>query len=87
VPTIGDKLFLIDPGSCGFGPALLAKMGQQQEKPIQALLSEVEKLVNEIRFVSDDAESRGVRNNSAKAVADVVLFEQTTILSACNILQ
>jgi hypothetical protein len=55
VPTIGDKLFLIDPGNYGFGPALLAKMGQQQEKPSQALLAGVEKLVNEIRFVSDDA--------------------------------
>jgi hypothetical protein len=49
------QVFLIDPGNYSFGPALLAKMGQQQENPSQALLAGVEKLVDEIRFVSDVA--------------------------------
>ena len=49
------QVFLIDPGHDGFGPALLAKMGQQQQKPSQALLAGVEQLVDEIRFVADDA--------------------------------
>ena len=49
------QVFLIDPGNYSFGPALLAKMGQQQENPSQTLLAGVEKLVDEIRFVSDVA--------------------------------
>ena len=49
------QVFLIDPGNYTFGPAVLAKMGQQQEKPSQALLAGVKKLVDEIRFVSDVA--------------------------------
>jgi hypothetical protein len=49
------QVFLIDPGNYSFGLALLAKMGQQQENPSQALLAGVEKLVDEIRFVSDVA--------------------------------
>ena len=43
------------PANDRFGLALLAEMGQQQENPSQALLAGVEKLVDEIRFVSDDA--------------------------------
>ena len=49
------QVFLADPGNYRFGTALLAKMGQQQENPSQALLAGVEKLVDEIRFVSDVA--------------------------------
>ena len=49
------QVFLIDPRNYSFGLALLAKMGQQQENPSQALLAGVEKLVDEIRFVSDVA--------------------------------
>src|SRR5258707_15053222 len=49
------QVFLIDPGNYRFGFALLAKMGQQQKDPSQALLAGVEKLVDEVRFVSDIA--------------------------------
>ena len=49
------QAFLIDSGKHCFGPAFLAKMRQQQQNPSQALLAGVEKLVDEIRFVSDDA--------------------------------
>ena len=49
------QVFLIDPGNYSLGPALLAKMGQQQENPSQALFARIEKLVDEIRFVSDVA--------------------------------
>jgi hypothetical protein len=48
------QVFLTNPGNYSFGTALFAKMGQQQENPSQALLAGVEKLVHEIRFVSDD---------------------------------
>jgi hypothetical protein len=49
------QVFLTDPVNDRFGNALLAKMGQQQENPSQTLLAGVENLVDEIRFVSDDA--------------------------------
>jgi hypothetical protein len=49
------QVFLTDPRNYSFGPALPAKMGQQHENPSQALLGGVEKLVDEIRFVSDAA--------------------------------
>ena len=49
------QVFLIDPGNDSFGLAFLAEMGQEQENPSQALLAGVEHLVDEIRFVSDDA--------------------------------
>src|ERR1700682_1663780 len=47
------QMFLSDPGNDSFGFALLAKMGQQQENPSQALLAGVEELVDQIRFVPD----------------------------------
>ena len=49
------QVFMIDPGNYSFGLALLVEMGQQQENPSQTLLGRVEKLVDEIRFVSDVA--------------------------------
>jgi len=49
------QVFLVDPGNDSCAPALLAKMGEQQENPSQALLAGVEHLVDEIRFVSDEA--------------------------------
>ena len=49
------QVFLTDPANDRFGFAVLAKMGQQQEHPSQALLAGIEHLVDEIRFVSDDA--------------------------------
>jgi hypothetical protein len=49
------QVFLIDAGHDCFGPAVLPKVRQQQEHPSQALLAGVEHLVDEIRFVSDEA--------------------------------
>lgn len=49
------QVFLINSGKDSFGPAFLAKMRQQQENPCQALLAGVEKLVNEVLFISDVA--------------------------------
>ena len=40
------QVFLIDSGKYGFGFSFLAKMGQQQENPGQALLAGVEKLID-----------------------------------------
>ena len=47
------QALLIDSGNYGFGPALFAKMSEQQENPSQTLLALIEKLVYEIRFVSE----------------------------------
>ena len=49
------QVFLIDSGNDNFGSTFLAKMSQQQENPCQALLAGVEKLVDEILFISDVA--------------------------------
>jgi hypothetical protein len=49
------QVFLIDSGKDRFGSTFLAKMSQQQENPGQALLAGVEKLVDQILFISDVA--------------------------------
>ena len=49
------QVFLIDFRMHDFGPALLAKISQQQENPSQALLTGVEELVDEIPFESNVA--------------------------------
>ena len=49
------QAILTDSGEYRFGSAFLAKMSKQQENPSQTLLARVEKLVDEIRFVSDAA--------------------------------
>src|SRR5436309_7492891 len=55
-PGCADHLcqaILTDSGKHRFGSALLAKMSEQQEDPSQTFFTRVEKLVHEIRFVSD----------------------------------
>src|SRR5437762_9904183 len=47
------QAFLIDFGNYSFGSGFLAKMSQQQKNPSQTLLARVEKLIDEIFFVSD----------------------------------
>ena len=57
-PGCADHLcqaILTDSGEYRFGSAFLAKMSKQQENPSQTLLARVEKLIDEIRFVSDVA--------------------------------
>ena len=49
------QVFLIDPGKDTLGATFLAKMSQQQESPGQTLLAGVEKLVDEIFFISEIA--------------------------------
>ena len=49
------QVLLIDAGDDRFGLAVLAKVRQQQEHPRQPLLARVEQLIDEIRFVADDA--------------------------------
>ena len=49
---------LLHSGDYYFGLAFLAKMRQQQENPSQTLFAGVEKLVHEIRFVSDVAQKQ-----------------------------
>ena len=49
------QVFLIDSGKYGFDSTFLAKMSQQQENPSQALLTGVEKLIDEILRESDVA--------------------------------
>ena len=49
------QVFLIDSGKYTLRAAFLAKMCQQQETPGQTLLAGVEKLVDEIFFISEIA--------------------------------
>ena len=49
------QVFLIDSGKDTLGATFLAKMSQQQETPGQPLLAGVEKLVDEILFISEIA--------------------------------
>ena len=49
------QVFLIDSGKDTLGATFLAKMSQQQETPGQTLLAGVEKLVDEILFISEAA--------------------------------
>ena len=49
------QAILTDSGDYGFSLAILAKMRKQQENSSQTLLARVEKLVDEILFVSDVA--------------------------------
>jgi hypothetical protein len=49
------QVFLIDSGKDTLGPTFLAKMREQQENPGQTLLAGVEKLVDEILFISEAA--------------------------------
>ncbi len=49
------QVFLIDSGKDTLGAAFLAEMSQQQEDPRQTLLAGVEKLVDEILFISEAA--------------------------------
>jgi len=49
------KSILIDSGDYSFSLAFLAKMRKQQENPSQTLFAGVEKLVYEVRFISDVA--------------------------------
>jgi hypothetical protein len=48
-------VFLIDSGKNTLGAPFLAKMSQQQETPGQTLLAGIEKLVDEILFISQAA--------------------------------
>ena len=57
-PGCADHLcqtILTDSGEHRFAAAFLAKMSEQQKDPGQTLFAGVEKLVDEIRFVSDVA--------------------------------
>ena len=49
------QVFLIDSGQNTLGATFLAEMRQQQETPGQTLLAGVEKLVDEILFISETA--------------------------------
>jgi hypothetical protein len=49
------QTILTDSGDYGFSLAFLAEMRKQQEDPSQTLFARAEKLVDEIRFVSDVA--------------------------------
>ena len=49
------QTLLIDSGEDCFGTAFFAKMGKQQENSSQALLARVEKLVDQILFITDIA--------------------------------
>jgi len=64
------QVFLIDSGKDALGAAFLAIMRQQQEDPGQTLLAGVEKLVDEILFISEAA-GKQMRDEQ---VRDVLLF-------------
>ena len=49
------QVFLINTWKDSFGSAFLAKMCKQQKDSGQAFLTRVEKLIHEIRFISDVA--------------------------------
>jgi len=59
------QIFLVDSWNHGLGPALLAKMGEQQEQPGQALLAGVEQLIDEIPSYRMFRASRRATNISA----------------------
>jgi len=45
--------FLTDLGNYGLGFAFLAKMSEQQENPSQPFFTRIEKLINQVFFVTD----------------------------------
>jgi hypothetical protein len=52
------QIGLTDFGKYRFGSAFLAKMSEQQEDPRQTLFARVEKLIYQIRLVSDIAQKK-----------------------------
>ena len=64
------QAFLIDSGNYSFGSGFLAKMSKQQKNPSQTLLARVEKLIDQVFFVSDVARKQ-MRDEQLR---DVVLL-------------
>jgi hypothetical protein len=69
------QVFLIDPGKYRFGFAFRAKMRQQQQHPSQTLLAGVEKLIDQVRFVTDVAG----KQMGDEQLRDALLFVQHTL--------
>src|ERR1700733_600748 len=73
--------FLADLGNVGFGFALIAVMGNQQERPRQTFLTRVEKLIDQVRFNSKVAQQNMSYEEGRK---QVLLFQDMHHFSLFN---
>jgi len=53
VPAISTRVFLTEFGDSNLGLSILAEASQQEQKASQSFLAGIEKLVNQVLFISD----------------------------------